>query len=281
MARAIRPATSGSSGRPEWSTRSVGADALQPHVDGVLEPPRARRRHDVVLAGPQADPARPRDGPHGQAAEQVTVRRELLARRRALVGGQLHGQLSDLGAVVRGPERDDSPGLGRAAEAGGPEPRHHPARRVPDDVDRRRPALDQRAHGRLQRPCLGREVARAVAHGPDDAHVAPGRRPQLRGQPFQRARAAAVAGQEQHGAGPLRSGCGRGGRPGGLCAVGQAPDGEPGGDEHDDDERDDQHQAAAGAHERAPGGTCEAWRVMPSIHSRAAGRASRPAHPAR
>ena len=65
-------------------------------------------------------------------------------------------------AGQRGAEGDDPARLGRPVVARDPQPGHHPARRVADDVHRRRARRQRRVDGGVEHRDLGGEVAGAV-----------------------------------------------------------------------------------------------------------------------
>ena len=98
-----------------------------------------------------------------QPGQHVAVGAQLPAAERALLGGDVAGQVGERRAVVRRAERDDPAGDVGAA-VGDPQPGHDAAGRVADDVDALRAGAVQRRVRRVGER-VGRlgEVAGAVA----------------------------------------------------------------------------------------------------------------------
>ena len=169
---------------------------------------------------------------------------------RAGVGGERDGAARQRGAAQRRSERDDPARLGRPVVAGDPQPGHHPARRIADDVHARRARGQRAVDGPVERVDLGGEVAGAVAGQRHHGGGAAGRADAAR-QRLQRGPRAAVAGDEQHRAEHVLRGPGVG-RDGGPPRRDQPPDHHHRGHEHGRG-HEDQQQPPSRAHGRLTG----------------------------
>ena len=177
----------------------AAAGVLQGDVDRAVEPGGIGRGDGLVGRGPDRQPRQTAAHPGGgQLANFGAARGELPAGHRAGVGGERDGAARQRRAAQRRAQRDDPARLGRPVVAGDPQPGHHPARRIADDVHARRARGQRAVDGPVERVDLGGEVAGAVAGQRHHGGGAAGRADAAR-QRLQRGLRAAVARDEQHG----------------------------------------------------------------------------------
>ena len=207
--RSTSATTAGSPGSCPCDTGAPATDVLQGDVDGAVEPGGVGRGDRLVGRGPDRQPRQRRPTPAAASSRDLgAARGELVAGHRAGVGDERDGAARQRRAAQRRAQRDDPARLGRPVVAGDPQPGHHPARRVADDVDARRARGERAVDGPVQRVDLRGQVAGPVPRQRDHGGGAAGRADAV-GQRLQRGLRAAVA---RARAAPGRARPGRGGR---------------------------------------------------------------------